>query len=466
MRACVITVALVSSQAASTIARDPEPLPGVDRVTAGDAHTCAEWRYGASCWGDNAQGKLGNGTVAGVLLAPQAPPMIAPDALLAPPTPAGRPFAGLDAGPSRTCAIATGDSGTVAGQAWCWGGEGGLGRVSGFGDPWSDVAPGVVYQGPPGDLEGDAAYGTAPLEPVYAIAVAELRTCALVGSPWDGSGGEVWCWDTYGSQDDLLAHPLAGLDGMATTRMVSIDAAFDRFCGIDTGGKVWCWDDRSSEPPAMVAGIADARAIAVGGEHTCAQVRDGSVWCWGANDRGQLGDSSEGSRAAPVRVAGLDETLPADPGDETSYAFPWWRTRRILAAGRSHTCVLRDEPISASEYEFERSSAVFCWGANDRGQLGDGSRDDRPTAVRVVDLDPGVGVFDLALGGAHSCVVTGEQVETTSPDPTFAGAYFGRALRCWGANAHGQLGTGDTNDRTRPALVVMTDGPRLAHEPS
>ncbi len=108
--------------AGAAVARDPEPLPGVSRVTAGDTHTCAEWWHGASCWGDNDEGKLGNGTQSGLLLAPIAPPPIVPEAVFGPRSQtAGTPFAGLDAGPSRTCGLATGQAGTTAGEVWCWG---------------------------------------------------------------------------------------------------------------------------------------------------------------------------------------------------------------------------------------------------------------------------------------------------------------------------------------------------------
>ena len=81
-------------------------------------------------------------------------------------------------------------------------------------------------------------------------------------------------------------------------------------------------------------------------------------------------------------MVGLDETSPADAPDPTGYAFPWWSGRRILGAGRAHTCVLRDERNKSYEYEYERQDAVFCWGANDEGQLGDESHDDRPSPVR------------------------------------------------------------------------------------
>ena len=82
-----------------------------------------------------------------------------------------------------------------------------------------------------------------------------------------------------------------------------------------------------------------ATAIAVGGAHTCALLTDGTVRCWGANYRGQLGDGTTTFSSAPVRVEGLSDIV-------------------AIAAGDRHTCALR------------REGTVWCWGANDFGQLG------------------------------------------------------------------------------------------------
>lgn len=460
-----LTLTLVSS--GPVAARDPEPLPAPFRVTAGETHTCSEWWAGATCWGDNDRARLGNGTSSGLLLAPVAPPPIEPAAVIEPrPATTVTPFASLDAGPTATCALATGQGGTTSGTVWCWG-ETPTGRVceGGGAGAGADPAPVRVAPDPGGDPEG---CGGAPLEPAFAVAVAGRQACALVGSPWEPAGGEAWCWHSLGRAEDLLAHPVKGPGGGPMTGLVSLDGSFGGFCAIDTEGAVWCWDGREADPPSRVEGLPEAAAaVAVGGDHACAQLRDGSVWCWGANDRGQLGDGTTTPSEDPVRVAGLEETAPADPPERDEYAFPWWSGRRVLAAGQAHTCVLRDDPSADHEHEYERQDAAWCWGANERAQLGDGTRTDRSVPVRVADLDPEPGVFDLAAGQAHTCAVTGAPFYTVSdPDPTMGGIGSFRALRCWGANEHGQLGTGDRDDRTRPSLVVMTEEPRLAERPS
>src|SRR5688500_2710144 len=78
---------------------------------------------------------------------------------------------------------------------------------------------------------------------------------------------------------------------------------------------------------------------AVGRDHACALRADGEVWCWGRNDRGQLGDGTFVDRSAPAPVAGLNDAI-------------------ALSAGPAHTCVVHV------------SGAVGCWGTNADGERG------------------------------------------------------------------------------------------------
>jgi alpha-tubulin suppressor-like RCC1 family protein len=142
------------------------------------------------------------------------------------------------------------------------------------------------------------------------------------------------------------------------------------------------------------ADAAPIRAISAGDGFSCSIMTDGRAYCWGRNDRGQLGDGSTTDRDAPVLVGGGTTFDPA----------------KSVATGSAHACATRAD------------GAVFCWGANDRGQLGDGTTVDRTAPVQV---NAAAAFVTLAAGGAHSCGLTS------------SGAAY-----CWGANDAGQLGTG------------------------
>ena len=105
--------------------------------------------------------------------------------------------------------------------------------------------------------------------------------------------------------------------------------------------------------------------------HTCALVEDGTVWCWGHNEHGALGDGTRYDRPRPAAVPGLP---PA----------------RSVAAGMGFTCAA----TSAGE--------VRCWGRNDRGQLGDGSVEDRATPAPVAGL---AGVVRVVAGTYAACAI-------------------------------------------------------------
>ena len=111
------------------------------------------------------------------------------------------------------------------------------------------------------------------------------------------------------------------------------------------------------------------------------------------------------NRSTPVDVAGLSSGV------------------RAVTAGAAHTCALTE------------GGGIKCWGANDYGQLGDGTTTDRTTPVDVVGL--GNGVDAIAAGNWHTCALT-----------------EGGAAKCWGYNGYGQLGDGTTTNRATPVDVL------------
>ncbi|MBS1698139.1 MAG: chromosome condensation regulator RCC1 [Actinobacteria bacterium] len=198
-------------------------------------------------------------------------------------------------------------------------------------------------------------------------------------------------------------------------------------------------------------------AVAAGNDFSCAVTTRGAVDCWGANDAGQLGDGTFTARPRPVEVEGVKDAVA------------------VAAGSGAHACALTG------------SGAVLCWGANDNGQLGDGTTTTSPMAQPVKGLPAHASA--ITVGRSHSCALvdrdlycwgsndagelgTGDTTATSSPTRTkdlpgvvavAAGTGFtcavtdrGRA-RCWGDNGDGQLGDGTTTPSPRPVEVPLAD---------
>jgi alpha-tubulin suppressor-like RCC1 family protein len=173
-------------------------------------------------------------------------------------------------------------------------------------------------------------------------------------------------------------------------------------------------------------GCCRASAVAAGGEFGCALLDDGRVRCWGANDRGQLGDGSTTFRPAPVDVSGL----PSAPARAVA-----------LAAGWAHACAV-----------VSPGGQVWCWGDNTTGELGPGASGPFSTAaVQVTGIS---GVATPPTPSSAPTLAAGGGVAGTPP------ANFGHTcavgaggLACWGANGSGQLGDGSTTTSSTPRPV-------------
>ncbi|MBU1244590.1 hypothetical protein KKD52_00705 [Myxococcota bacterium] len=148
----------------------------------------------------------------------------------------------------------------------------------------------------------------------------------------------------------------------------------------------------------------------MGPSHACALLSDWGIGCWGANDAGQLGDGTSEPR------------LTITPIDLGRHYFQ-------VSVGETHTCAVADDG---------GNTAAFCWGANDAGQLGDGTDVDRPVPTRVPGLNNVI------------------QVETLV-DSTCALTILGQVF-CWGDNGYGQLGDGTNVDRPSPVQVQGIEG--------
>ncbi len=350
-------------------------------LVAGTFHACVRQQDGrVMCWGANGYYQLANAD-----LNTQASPVEVLGA---------RNATVLSLGYSHSCALMSG------GAALCWGGneDGQIGNGS---SATPVQQPTSVVDVPA--LSGLAAGGT--------------QTCGLA----TGAAGEVWCWggNAYGQLGlgDNIPHPRP-LKSMMTGA-VELAAGFTHTCARKGDGTVWCWgsnengqlgfamNDSYRSMPVQVKNLVDVVSITSGYAHTCAVKRDGSMWCWGNDSYGQLGDRTViYSREQPVEVQGLPFALQA-------------------ATGYSHSCA-------------RTHAGVRCWGDDHWGQLGAGTLIHSATPLQVSGL---TGAVELTTGDGHSCARTS-----------------GGMTLCWGSNNNGELGDGTYARRSAPVQVLQSAG--------
>jgi alpha-tubulin suppressor-like RCC1 family protein len=462
----------------------PEATLGVaSDIATGDRHTCSLLADGSVwCWGANDSGQLGNGTMS---LEPN-------------PTPAR--VEGL----ADTIAIAAGAAFTCAihapGHVDCWGrnadGELGIG-----GDP----APRPVPQAIPG------------LANVRAIAARDRHACALTVD------GLVSCWGSnqrgeLGDGTRISRGEPSPVMLVSNPDIVAIAAGAAHTCALGAGGLLSCWGanqlgelgdgtDEDNPFPPTVPSPTSFRDIAAAGHHSCARRDDGTVWCWGANHTGQLGEGTTSNIGVPVPVTGVDDAADVTAGESFSCAqrhdgtvLCWGDDRSgqlgtganieslqpaavltltgtlSITAGGAHTCAVR--PVTTpSRHE------TVCWGDNQAGQIGDGTRLDRSTPVPLkIALD----AEEVVAGSLHSCLRdhvgsvwcwgrggqgqlgTSTLIDVVVPvavagvggatrisaGKAHSCSVQGTTISCWGANEDGQLGDGTNTGRSMPATVT------------
>lgn len=224
----------------------------------------------------------------------------------------------------------------------------------------------------------------------------------------------------------LLALPAPALayDGATPDQPNRLSAGLSHTAYVDEHGTLWTWGsnqegqlgaetqetgvDREGNQVAVsgtsLAVLEDVRSVAAGGDFTVALKTDGTLWAWGGNDYGQLGNGTVVSAAQPVQV--LDQVT-------------------AVSAGDYHVAAIRAD------------GTLWTWGDNLYGQLGDGSRDSVSAPHQVL-----ADVRFAVMGDYHAAAI--------STDGT---------LYTWGSNLDGQLGNGglgDTTDEGTGATLQLT----------
>ncbi len=251
--------------------------------------------------------------------------------------------------------------------------------------------------------------------------------------------GTVRAWGANNSGqlgDGTLTNRPSPVRAAGLTNIVAVSAGGGHSLAVDASGVVWSWGLNNRGQlgdgtlttrviPVRVLGLpGPAARISAGGSHSAARLTDGSVWTWGSNLNGQIGDGTVINRSLPVRIAFPGQALDVQAGNE-------------------HTLAVRSDGI------------VFAWGDNSSGQIGDGTTIDRHLPTQVAGL---TSVIQISAGGLHNLVRRGG-------DP--------RTAFAWGSNTSGQLGDGTTTTRLRPVQVLGLVNPNgvfaggqhsLAHE--
>jgi len=306
----------------------------------------------------------------------------------------------------------------------------------------------------------------------------------------------VLCWglNTSGQVGDgSIINRLKPVLVKNLTGVSTISLGSNHSCALLSDGTIWCWGKNgvgqlgngtsiNSSIPVEVLGFPKKAKKAVdltsGQNFNCAVLEDNSIWCWGENTHGQLNDGTTTNQlkavkskyaAAPALISGGQTTVI---GEASGYVSHWNNSsptnimglsdasnisgNRFNAGGcavvgnNSVDCWSNDNkptPIESSDnaryviagLDFgcavDLTNNVMCWGSNEFGQLGNGTKVDKKSAGYVPTLGA---IADMGVGASHVCVII------TPTD-----------VKCWGVNTFGQLGNNTTTESSTPVQVIL-----------
>ena len=304
--------------------------------------------------------------------------------------------------------------------------------------------------------------------------------------------------------------PIKIMDGVISVVSMSSTTAV-----IKEDGSLWTWGYRRDwdfgatrvyprviwyEPTKIMDDVA---MVSAGHMHTMVLKTDGSLWAWGDNRHGQIGDGTTMTRHDPVKI--MEDVIYVSAGGMTTMAIkadgslwawgdgPLGDGARRIGRGPRNPVKVMEDVVSVSvgwshSAAIKTDGSLWVWGGNSDGQIGDGTRVGRAVPTRVMEdvvavsaggmIRPGPGrAFTMAIRTDGSLWIWGgdgiseveskltpvqikEDVVAASVGSNhFIVATSDGALWTWGLNEHGQLGDGTTTDRDYPVRIM--DGVNL-----
>lgn len=284
-------------------------------------------------------------------------------------------IASVSAGGYHACAVST------AGSSYCWG----YNAQTQLGNN-STIASGSPIQTP-------GVNGVGNLSGLIGIVAASYNTCAF------SQDGAMYCWgqNTYGQLGDQTysatrVYPVKVRD-INTGNFTSVSVGYNNACGI-AREKVYCWGYGANgelgdgtlvgkPTPTLVSNLSGVKQVSMGQNHGCAVLKTGEVYCWGYNNWGQLGDNSSIIRPEPTQVLGVG-------------GIGYLTDIVSVSASNYGTCAVNS------------SGSAFCWGYNSYGEVGDNTTTMRRTPVQVLS-ESGVGylsnIISISSGYWHNCAL-------------------------------------------------------------
>jgi hypothetical protein len=336
------------------------------------------------------------------------------------------------------------------------------GLVQGVGEGRAIVSATAKKEGYNLAFKGEAIVNVIPAGPVECsltlirnapvVSGGGFHTCAIK------QDGSLWCWGNnfYGQ----LGNGRSGIGEMSSipvqvmsSGVVAVSAGGFHTCAIKQDGSLWCWGwnqygqvgdgtntDRNTPVQIMPGGVI---AVSAGLAHTCAIKQDGSLWCWGWNQYGQVGDGTWESKNSPVQI--ISEGVVA-------VALDWWGTAALKTdcsvwswGGRAWfniPIMVLALPLPAVSIcrgaghgcMVMADGSLWCGGHNEFGQFGDGTWE---TKFDILVQTMPEGAEAVYCGAGHTCSIKKDS-----------------SLWCWGWNKYGQVGDGTNTDRNTPVQIM------------